>query len=200
MKVLSQKTSKQHVDRLPTVSLVSSMKTMFRVMQEVKTREEEYNLIKELTSVIEGLTSPSCLVRRERRLLVRGSCRLLVSKTRARSQRGLNGNRQSLVPLDAGNDWDSSKRSGKRRSLLPMSSPGVDPNNPGDSASPSKTKSSGSESGYDLAFSPIEVLVFSDVVVVVTPTGTDRWKLVEKFGTARILNVAENTVVVQGDF
>lgn len=187
------------MDHLPTVSLVSSMKTTLRVMQEVKSREEEYTLIKDLALTIEGLSSPSSLARRERRLLMRGSCRLLASRSQARSQRNSNGNRHSLVLLDAIHNRDGTKRSEKRRSLLPASSPDVNTNTFAGSASPNKTPSGGSGSGYDLAFSSINVFVFSDVVVVVTPGGKDRWKLIERFGTARILNVAETTVTVQGD-
>jgi len=175
------------------------MKTTLRVMQEVKAQEEEYNLIKDLSLAIEGLSSASSLARRERRLLIRGSCRLLASRSQARSQRNSNGNRHSLVLLDAVNNWDGSKRSEKRRSFLPASSPDANLNTRADSASPNQTASGGSGSGYDLVFSPVEVFVFSDVVVVVTQTGKDRWKLVEKFGTARILRVAETTVTVKGD-
>ena len=169
---------------------------MFRVMQEVKAREEEYSLTKDLASAIHGLATPSSLARRERRLLMRGSCRLLVSRYQDRSQRNSNGNLQSLVLLDAINSWGNTKRSEKRRSLAPASSPDFHPN--AFTGSQGKATSSGSASGYDLGFSPAEVLIFSDVVVVVTPTGKDRWKLVEKFGIARILSAVENIVTIQG--
>lgn len=175
------------------------MKTTFRVMQEVKSREEEYNLIKDLALAIEGLDSSSFLANRERRLLVRGSCRLLASRSQARSKRGSNANRHSLVLLDAIDNWGGTKRSEKRRSLLPSPSPDFNAGAFAGSASPNKNQSGSSGSGYDLAFSSVEVFVFSDVVVVVTPTGKDRWKLVERFGIARVLNVAEATVTVQGD-
>ena len=168
-------------------------------MQEVKAREEEYNLVKDLVLTIEGLSSPSSLARRERRLLIRGSCRLLASRSQTRSQRNSNGNRHSLVLLDALNSRDTTKRSEKRRSFLPASSPDTNPNTFAGPASPNRTISGDSGSSYDLNFSPIEVFVFSDIVVVVTQTGKNRWKLVEKFGTARILHVAESTVAVQGD-
>ena len=170
---------------------------MFRVMQEVKAREEEYNLIKGLLSAIEGLASLSSLARRERRLLVRGPCQLLVSRSQARSRRNSNGDRQPNILPDPNTKWD--KRLEKRRSLLPVSSPDVNPNDFASSASPSKAISGGSTSGYDLVFSPVEVLVFSDVVVMATPTGKGRWKLVDELGIARILNVTECTVVTQGD-
>lgn len=175
------------------------MKTTFRVMHEVKSREEEYNLIKDFALAIEGLDSSSSLASRERRLLVRGSCRLLASRSQARSKRDSNPNRHSLVLLDAIDNWDGTKRSEKRRSLLPSPSPDFNVGAFAGSASPNNNPSGSSGSGYDLAFSPVEVFVFSDVVVVVTPTGKDRWKLVERFGIARVLNVAEATVTVQGD-
>ena len=165
-------------------------------MQEVQAREEEHVLIKDLVSTIEGLTSPTSLAQRERRLLIRGSCRLLVSRYQARSRRNSNGNSQSLVLLDAINNRDSTGRSEKRRSLAPALLSDVHPNT--FSGSPGKTTSGGSASDCDLGFLPVDVLLFSDVVVVVTPTGKDRWKLVEKFGIARILNVAESVVTIQG--
>lgn len=168
-------------------------------MQEVKFREEEYNLVKGLAFAIEGLSSPFSLARRERRLLMRGSCRLLAARSQARSQRNFNSNRHSLVLLDAIASRDGTKRLEKRRSLLPASSPDVNTNSFAGSASPNKILSGSSESGYDLAFSSVEVFVFSDIVVVVTPIGKDQWKLVERFGIARILNIAEATVTVQGD-
>ena len=175
------------------------MKTTLRVLQEVKYREEEYTLVKNLVFGIEGLSSPSSLARRERRLLMRGSCRLLASHSQARSQRNSNGNRHSLVLLDAVNNWEGTKRSEKRRSLLPASSPDVNTNNFAGSASLNKPSSGGSGSGYDMTFSPVDVFVFSDVVVVATPVGKGRWKLADRFGTARILNVEETTVTVQGN-
>ena len=173
------------------------MKTTLRVMREVKSREEEYNLVKGLALAIEGLGSPSSLARRERRLLVRGSCRLLISRSQARSQRNSNGNGLSLVPLDVINKGDGTKRSEKRRSLLAVS-PDVSTNTFASSASP-KSPSGGSGSGPDLSFLSAEVFVFSDVMVVATPAGEGRWKPVERLGMARILNVAETIVTVQGD-
>ena len=167
-------------------------------MQEVKAREEEYNLVKDLVLTIEGLSSASSLARRERRLLIRGSCRLLASRSQARPQRSPNGIRHSLVLLDAINSRDATKRSEKRRSFLPASSPDINPNVFTRSPPPNKAMSGDSESGYDLNFSPVEVVVFSDVVVMVTQIGKNRWKLVEKIGTARILHVGENTITVQG--
>lgn len=175
------------------------MKTTLRVMQEVKAREEEYNLIKDLALAIEGVNSSSSLASRERRLLMRGPCQLLVSRSQARSPRNLNGNRHSLVLLDAIDNRDTTKRSEKRTSFLPASSPVINSNTFAGSVSPNKATSGGSGSGHDLAFSPVEVFIFSDVVVVAIPTGKDRWKLLEIFGIARILHVAESTVTVQGD-
>lgn len=197
-KTLLERTPKQHVDHLPTVSLVSSMKMTLRVMREVKSREEEYNQVKSLALTIEGLTSPSSLARRERRLLVRGSCRLLVSQSQARSQKNSNGNRLSLVPLDATDNSGRTKRSEKRRSLLLGSSPNVNMNTFAGTASP-KIISVGYGSSPDLFFSSAEVFVFSDVMLVATPTGEGRWKPVERFGIARILNAVETIATVQGD-
>ena len=167
-------------------------------MREVKSREEEYNQVKGLALTIEGLSSPSSLARRERRLLVRGSCRLLVSRSQARSQRNSNGKRHSLIPLDITNSGGGTKRSEKRRSLLLGSSPDVNMNTFAGSASP-KSPSVGSGSSPDLIFPSAEVFVFSDVMLVAAPAGEGRWKPVERFGMARILNVVEATVVVQGD-
>jgi hypothetical protein len=66
-------TPQNHADYLPTFSLVHSTEMMIRVMQEVKVREEEYNLVKGISASIEGLPSFISFAKRERRLLARGT-------------------------------------------------------------------------------------------------------------------------------
>lgn len=48
---------------------------MITVMQEVKTREEEFNYVKELASRISGFPPEFCLAQRERRLIAQGLLR-----------------------------------------------------------------------------------------------------------------------------
>ncbi|KAH7886686.1 hypothetical protein F5I97DRAFT_1028978 [Phlebopus sp. FC_14] len=68
-------TPKSHPDYFSTLSLFHSAKmtirVLFRVLSEVKDREDEYELMKEACSRVQGI--PSHLVKRERRLLMRGS-------------------------------------------------------------------------------------------------------------------------------
>ena len=68
-------TPRNHLDHLATFSLLHSTDIIIRVMQEVKAREEEYELVKNLASRIKGLPSGFQLARRERRLVAQGLLR-----------------------------------------------------------------------------------------------------------------------------
>lgn len=68
-------TPRNHPDHLPMFSLYNSTHLMITVMQEVKTREEEFNYVKGLASRISGFPPDFCLARRERRLIAQGLLR-----------------------------------------------------------------------------------------------------------------------------
>ncbi|KZT01281.1 uncharacterized protein LAESUDRAFT_815982 [Laetiporus sulphureus 93-53] len=65
-------TPKHHVDHLPTVFLLSSIRTMIEVLEEVRIREEEYDFVKDIFSRIVGIPQSARLAKRERRLLHHG--------------------------------------------------------------------------------------------------------------------------------
>ncbi|KAI0051283.1 hypothetical protein FA95DRAFT_309035 [Auriscalpium vulgare] len=65
-------TPSHHADHLATFSLLHSTEAMIRIMREVKLQEEEYDLVKDRLSRIQGLPPSIQLARRERRLLARG--------------------------------------------------------------------------------------------------------------------------------
>ncbi|KAF8583695.1 hypothetical protein K439DRAFT_1203085 [Ramaria rubella] len=71
-KQLWELTPRNHPDHLATFSLLHSTDMIIRVMQEVKAREEEYELVKNLASRIKGIPSSFQLARRERRLVAQG--------------------------------------------------------------------------------------------------------------------------------
>ncbi|THH18555.1 hypothetical protein EW146_g2465 [Bondarzewia mesenterica] len=65
-------TPRNHLDHISTFSLLHSTETMIHIMREVKIREEEYDLVKDIMSRIHGLPPSVQLARRERRFLARG--------------------------------------------------------------------------------------------------------------------------------
>ncbi|KAK4699527.1 hypothetical protein P7C70_g6732, partial [Phenoliferia sp. Uapishka_3] len=72
---LADLTPPAHPDRIATLSLLHSTDSMIRVMQEVKTREDEYEEAKVLQSRIRGLPEGFKLARRDRRLVAHGALR-----------------------------------------------------------------------------------------------------------------------------
>ncbi|KDN44281.1 hypothetical protein RSAG8_05545, partial [Rhizoctonia solani AG-8 WAC10335] len=65
-------TPRAHPDHLPCFSLLHSMHAMVCVIDEVKAREEEYELIKSLLSRVNGLPPEFMAATRENRLLAQG--------------------------------------------------------------------------------------------------------------------------------
>ncbi|KAI5480745.1 hypothetical protein MNV49_007151 [Pseudohyphozyma bogoriensis] len=74
-KQLCDLTPATHPDHIATLSLLHSTDSMIRVMQEVKTREDEYEEAKILESRIRGLPEGFKLARRDRRLVAHGPLR-----------------------------------------------------------------------------------------------------------------------------
>ncbi|KAG8999685.1 hypothetical protein FRB94_005988 [Tulasnella sp. JGI-2019a] len=75
LKQLWELTPRNHPDHLATFSLLHSTETVIKVMQEVKAREEEYDLIKSLANRIKGLPPGFQLAHRDRRLVAQGLLR-----------------------------------------------------------------------------------------------------------------------------
>ncbi|MBW0487942.1 hypothetical protein O181_027657 [Austropuccinia psidii MF-1] len=74
-KHLCQTTPPDHPDHRATVTLINSVETMIRALEEVKAREEEYQNLKILQSKIKGLPPRFQLAKRDRRLLAQGLLR-----------------------------------------------------------------------------------------------------------------------------
>ncbi|KAM0753140.1 hypothetical protein T439DRAFT_323770 [Meredithblackwellia eburnea MCA 4105] len=74
-KQLLELTPPTHPDRIATLSLLHSTDSMIRVMQEVRTREDEYEEAKVLQSRIRGFPEGFKLARRDRRLIAHGPLR-----------------------------------------------------------------------------------------------------------------------------
>ncbi|KAG8936780.1 hypothetical protein FRC02_011359 [Tulasnella sp. 418] len=68
-------TPRNHPDYLATFSLLHSTDIVIKVMNEVKAREDEYDLVKSLAERIKGLPENFQLARRERRLIAQGLLR-----------------------------------------------------------------------------------------------------------------------------
>ncbi|KAJ7641498.1 Dbl homology domain-containing protein, partial [Roridomyces roridus] len=65
-------TPKTHADHIPTFALLHSTELVIKVMSEVKIREDEYDLVKNMSSRIKGLPPAIQLAKRGRRLLFQG--------------------------------------------------------------------------------------------------------------------------------
>jgi hypothetical protein len=65
-------TPSSHVDHIATIKLYKSTDKIIRLMQDVKTREDEFTELKALVSRIQGLPAGFQLARRNRRLLAFG--------------------------------------------------------------------------------------------------------------------------------
>ncbi|KAJ7577970.1 hypothetical protein C8J56DRAFT_1060654 [Mycena floridula] len=138
-------TPKTHDDFFATLSLFRSTDMVVKVMLEVKSREEEYDMVKEIADRMVGLPASFQLATRERRLLYRGRLDVvdmeaepdLPSQSRFKSR--LPKRNQSTPPfnpeapslpkstrlVDAINEWDTRRgRSGSVKSTA-SSSTGV---------------------------------------------------------------------------
>lgn len=65
-------TPRSHADHLGVFSLLHCTEMMIRVLQSVKSREQEYSAIKALAARIQGIPPEFQLARRERRLIAQG--------------------------------------------------------------------------------------------------------------------------------
>lgn len=85
-KRLLELTPRNHADYLATFSLMHSTDMVIKVMQEVKAREDEYDLVKSLTERIRGLPDGFLLASRERRLIAQGLLRRVSPNEKDRVQ------------------------------------------------------------------------------------------------------------------
>jgi len=98
-------TPKIHQDYLSTLSLSRSTDIALKVMTEVKAREDEYNLLKEFSSRIQGLPTQNHLATRDRKLLHSGPVQLVISNLHE-------------LPCGTGTSPAESKRTSRSSKLL----------------------------------------------------------------------------------
>lgn len=79
-------------------------------MTEVKIREDEYELIKDIATRLQGLPPTAQLARRERRLLVQGTLNLMESKVAPREHSRLDN---LSVPISQSDDKNAPKRTSR---------------------------------------------------------------------------------------
>lgn len=112
-------TPRSHTDHLGVFSLLHCTEMMIRVLQSVKSREQEYSAIKTLATRIQGIPPEFRLARRERRLIAQGPLlRLFLDSP-------LHGEALTLIP---GADYvPSPPASGLRGRTTPSTKPQNNP-------------------------------------------------------------------------
>lgn len=148
---------------------------MLHVLWEVKSREEEYEYVKSVSSRIEGLLPSVQLATRERRLLWHGDLTFQIIKANSRSE--TNTTSAVLSPPSG----TSSGRGGAYSTPAIVLSPCPEDGRRTDASSSSKLLD-------------VRVFVLTDVVVIgrilTKPRSSGaQWKLVQDVGTSRILSV-----------
>ncbi|TFY68796.1 hypothetical protein EVJ58_g802 [Rhodofomes roseus] len=212
-------THRQHPDYLATLSLLRSAQMMIHVMEEVRVREEEYDFVKAIATRILGPDAAAHLAIRERRLLYQGLLHL------SSSDAALKVEPQPVAPTvqvngrpvhhsiddeqdkaergrrlaTAIHDWHVKRARSESISSSASSSfslwshdsltSNVTPNTPmSDIHPPSLEATTGA----------VQVLVFTDMVLLVTPSyddqsGGTQWQLLSGAGLSRILDVRIDT-------
>ncbi|KAL0576636.1 Protein T2 [Marasmius crinis-equi] len=208
-------TPKTHGDYLSTLTLVHSTNLMIKVLTEVKTREDEYGYIQDISQRIVGLPHNLGLPRRERRLLCQGEVNLVEAPASSVSPSIPSSPSVYTSRLvDAIQEWKNGReRSGSNASSSTFasahsaetSSTFVDvPKSPlfGMSARASPLHFQDTRSLKPPSSSSTQVFLFSDLIVLAQPRArrsserrdhaSDRWNLLEEIGIARVLDVVEH--------
>ncbi|PFH49625.1 hypothetical protein AMATHDRAFT_4710 [Amanita thiersii Skay4041] len=193
-------TSKWHPDYLPTFSALKSIDVIVRVMTEVKAREDEYQMIKNIASKIQGNYLNFRLPRRDRRLFHKGPLCLLKDGSRGLeyqeeeipqtfSDKEPTGSRMSRLAA-AVKTWDfqrersDSVRSGSTAAGLSIRSTQT-------TNSRALLKSSHGVSG-SCGISLVQAFVFSDLLILAKPLlqadGDQTYQLVPGMGASRVFH------------
>lgn len=121
---LSQKllalTPKRHPDYISSIALVHSTDVVLRILHEVKSREEDYELVKSVISSVQGLPPQHQLARRERKLLAHGALLQTCGALTNHDKRKRQGMSLALPPSRTpSNAADQSSRRLRRYSATP---------------------------------------------------------------------------------
>lgn len=95
-KQLADLTPRSHPDHIDTLALLDETDAAIRVMQEVKTREDEYEQLKAIASRLRGLPPGFQLARRDRRLIQQGQLRRVHAGDKDRQALEADGRRRSV--------------------------------------------------------------------------------------------------------
>ncbi|KIM87825.1 hypothetical protein PILCRDRAFT_85662 [Piloderma croceum F 1598] len=221
-------TPSSHFDYLPTFSLLHSTNMIIRVLSEVKFREDEYDVVKDIATRIHGLPLSAQLARRERRLLAQGSLHRLQSAHHLLNFDSTTEVNQSRTPglVAAINDWGMQRdRSGsvKSTSTTTMSFRSYDtasscssdsrfdshrdilsPPHVGQDTSHVGLPPSSRDKPRPSQQTAVHAFIFTDLVIFATPIARresnkcQNWRLLEDIGIARILAVTEGPEVSFG--
>jgi hypothetical protein len=196
-------TDKSHSDYLATFSLLHSTHTILRVMGEVKFREDDYDVLKDIASRLHGLYDSSLLAFRERKLLMQG---VLYDNdtTPPRQQSNL-----SIPPLlhtdsreqrtsklfTAISEWDLRRQA----SLKSNASSGISfrTYESSNTLSLKRKSSAPSAMASQPRRRPVQVFVFVDIILLATLDSNEdsaapaTWTLLSEIGLSRLLGIKE---------
>ncbi|KAF8882991.1 hypothetical protein BD779DRAFT_1802132 [Infundibulicybe gibba] len=195
-------TPKNHPEYVSTFTLVHRTNMVIKIMTDVKVREDEYELMKDLCSSIKGIPQAAHIASRERRILAHGTLRLFLDTEEIIDTQGSRRDTRdrSARLVDAVNAWDFRReRSGSIKSTSSSNTEAsfgsqgtffsltADPKSP--PPLPGQPRKTDQSLGHDISWQlsggsglatvtiPVQVLVFSDLLLLAssnsTPVGTD---------------------------
>ncbi|KIL55619.1 hypothetical protein M378DRAFT_90630 [Amanita muscaria Koide BX008] len=211
---LLSSTPKSHRDYLPTFSLLQSIDVIVRVMTEVKLREDEYDMMKELLSKIQGLPPGLSLATRERRLLCQGQL-YLVRESHQVNASALDpgqatspkptfkeraGNRMSRL-ASAVQAWDTQR--GRSDSIKSNASSCAGLSVRSRSSPDCRFHDAGRNFPPDESLMPIQLFLFSDLALLATSISQDpvnpMFQLIDEFGLSQVFHAELETSAQEND-
>ncbi|KAF4583965.1 hypothetical protein EYR40_002463 [Pleurotus pulmonarius] len=211
---LQDATQKTHPDYLSALTLCHSTNLMIRIMTEVKIREDEYDLVKGLSTRIRGLPADLELPRRDRRLVMEGVLRQvqptpgreMSSPTQMSTSPSFDPSRRSDMLANAVSEWGADRRNSSTSSAFPVTP--VHEQFPRDVglSTPNSKYQSGKKATtlptpiYKEYSQPpqaptelVHIFLFTDLALFVHPEDGSRtsWSLMNEHGVAQIVDVAE---------
>lgn len=178
---------------------------VIRVLSEVKFREDEYDVVKDISSRIQGLPPCTQLAKRERRLLTQGTLHYTTAQilTEPNSVTRLdtvsNGTSRLTTAINSLSPQHGRPELVQSRNTMANSY--EKPSQREKSrASPSR-KPSTQELSLKMA---VHVFVFNDLIILTTPipkrasNRCQNWRLLDDIGIARILTVTQNSDELSG--
>ncbi|EIN12628.1 hypothetical protein PUNSTDRAFT_130885 [Punctularia strigosozonata HHB-11173 SS5] len=167
-------TPREHPDRLSTLSVLHATEMIIHVMLEVMRREREYEEIKDASRRILDLPPAVQLARRERRLLARGTARLLADGPKASSSfESYDSHAHSAFSSSYSDRWKAAENILATRRMEPRY-----------------------DSAADSSKEAVHLLVFMDLLVIAVPAGdasdSEKWHLHHAVGISRILSAEQS--------